>query len=123
MVNVGRVGVWSIGLRNDDPSAAGGIRDAAAELAGVLAAALVGVVFAGVEPELEVEPELQAAAPTTRTAPKAAKRHLELILIRRDIPALRTIAPSRLSAVNSPVSGPSSARRGGRRRRTELIDQ
>jgi hypothetical protein len=97
--------------------------EAAAELAGVLAAALVGVVFAGVELELEVEPELQAAAPTTRTAPKAAKRHLELTLIRRDIPALRTIAPSRLSAVNSPVSGPSSARRGGRRRRTELIDQ
>ncbi len=32
MVNVGRVGVWNIGLRNDDPSAAGEIRDAAAEL-------------------------------------------------------------------------------------------
>jgi hypothetical protein len=68
------------------------------ELAGVLAAALVGVVFAGVELELELVLELQAAAPTTRTAPKVAKRHVELTLIRRDFPALRTIAPSRLSA-------------------------
>jgi hypothetical protein len=97
--------------------------DEEAELADVLAAALAGAVFAGVELELDVELELQAAAPTTRTAPKAAKRHLELTLIRRDIPALRTIAPSRLSAVNSPVSGPSSARSGGGRRHTELIDQ
>ncbi|MCO5992444.1 LLM class F420-dependent oxidoreductase [Actinoallomurus rhizosphaericola] len=32
MVDVGRVGVWSIGLRNDDPSAANEIREAAAEL-------------------------------------------------------------------------------------------
>lgn len=32
MVNVGRVGIWNIGLRNDDPSAAAEIRDAAAEL-------------------------------------------------------------------------------------------
>ncbi|WP_433183926.1 LLM class F420-dependent oxidoreductase [Actinoallomurus sp. CA-150999] len=32
MVNVGRVGIWSFGLRNDDPNAAGEIRDAAAEL-------------------------------------------------------------------------------------------
>ncbi|GAA4625898.1 LLM class F420-dependent oxidoreductase [Actinoallomurus vinaceus] len=32
MVNVGRVGIWSFGLRNDDPNAAGEIREAAAEL-------------------------------------------------------------------------------------------
>ncbi|GAA4614028.1 LLM class F420-dependent oxidoreductase [Actinoallomurus liliacearum] len=32
MVDVGRVGIWSIGFRNDDPSAANEIRDAAAEL-------------------------------------------------------------------------------------------
>jgi hypothetical protein len=97
--------------------------DEEAEPAGVLAAALAGAVVADAELELEVELVLHAAAPTTRTAPKAAKRHLELTLIRRDIPALRTIAPSRLSAVNSPVSGPSAARCDGRRRRTELIDQ
>ena len=95
--------------------------DEEAAAAGVLAAAVAGVVFAGVELVLVLE--LQAAAPTTRTAPKAAKRHLEPTLIRRDIPDKRTIAPSRLSAVNSPVSGPSSARCGGRRWRTELIDQ
>jgi len=93
------------------------------ELAGVLAAALVDVVFAGVELELEVELVLHAAAPIIRTAPTAATRHLEPTPIRRDNPALRTIAPSRLSAVNSPVSGPSAARCGERRRRTELIDQ
>lgn len=32
MVNVGRIGIWNVGLRNDDPSAAAEIRDAAAEL-------------------------------------------------------------------------------------------
>jgi probable F420-dependent oxidoreductase len=32
MVDVGRVGIWSIGLRNDDPSAAGEIREAVSEL-------------------------------------------------------------------------------------------
>ncbi|MEV5751905.1 LLM class F420-dependent oxidoreductase [Actinoallomurus sp. NPDC052308] len=31
-MDVGRVGIWSIGFRNDDPSAANEIRDAAAEL-------------------------------------------------------------------------------------------
>jgi hypothetical protein len=56
--------------------------------------------------ELEVALELQAAAPATRQAPTAAIRHLEPALIRRDIPVKRTIAPCRLSAVNSPVSGP-----------------
>jgi hypothetical protein len=71
----------------------------------------------------ELELELQAAAPATRQAPTAAIRHLEPALIRRDIPVKRSIAPCRLSAVNSPVSGPSSARCGWRRRRTELIDQ
>ena len=58
----------------------------------------------------ELALELQAAAPATRQAPTAAIRHLEPVLIRRDIPVKRSIAPSRLSAVNSPVSGPSSAR-------------
>jgi hypothetical protein len=55
--------------------------------------------------ELELELELQAAAPTTKQAPTAAMRHLEPTLIRRDIPVKRPIAPFRLSAVNSPVSG------------------
>jgi probable F420-dependent oxidoreductase len=32
MVDVGSVGIWSVGLRNDDPEAAGEIREAAAEL-------------------------------------------------------------------------------------------
>jgi hypothetical protein len=54
----------------------------------------------------ELALELQAAAPATRQAPTAAIRHLEPALIRRDIPVKRTIAPCRLSAVNSPVSGP-----------------
>jgi probable F420-dependent oxidoreductase len=31
-MDLGRVGVWSVGLRNDDPDAAGQIREAAAEL-------------------------------------------------------------------------------------------
>ena len=61
---------------------------------------------AALELELEVELELQAAAPTTRMAPTAVTRHRERLLIRRDIPAKRAIAPCRLSAVNSPVSGP-----------------
>jgi hypothetical protein len=53
----------------------------AAELAAVLAA------------ELELELELQAAAPASRQAPTAATRHLEPVVIRRDIPVKRTIAP------------------------------
>jgi hypothetical protein len=57
------------------------------------------------ELELELAPELQAAAPATRQAPTTAIRHLEPPGIRRDIPVKRAIAPSRLSAVNSPVSG------------------
>jgi probable F420-dependent oxidoreductase len=32
MANVGRIGIWSIGLRNEDPGAVGEIREAAAEL-------------------------------------------------------------------------------------------
>jgi hypothetical protein len=100
------------------PVVAAAAGDEAAGLAGVLAA---GDVAACVELELELE--LQAAAPTTRTAPAAAIRHLEPTLTRRDIPVKRTIAPCRLSAVNSPVLGPSAARRGGRRGHTELIDQ
>lgn len=47
--------------------------DAAAELEAVLAAGLLL--------ELELALELQAAAPTTRTAPTAAIRHLEPALI------------------------------------------
>jgi hypothetical protein len=64
-------------------------------------------VDGGAELELELELELQAAAPTTKQeqAPIAAMRHLEPTLIRRDIPVKRPIAPCRLSAVNSPVSG------------------
>jgi hypothetical protein len=121
---------------------------AAAEAAGELAGAeLAGAELAGAElAGAELELELQAAAPTSRQAPTAAMRHLEPALIRRDIPVKRIIAPCRLSAVNgepstfclsqsigrpglhqneegSSRSGPSSARRGRRRRRTELIDQ
>jgi hypothetical protein len=43
--------------------------------------------------ELELALELQAAAPASRQAPTAATRHLEPVLIRRDIPVKRTIAP------------------------------
>jgi len=70
-------------------------------------------VAAGADVELELDPELQAAAPARRQAPAATTRHLEPPGIRRDIPVKRAMAPCRLSAVNSPVSGPSSARRGG----------
>jgi hypothetical protein len=90
-----------------DEGVAVAVDDADAEAAGLEAAALE--VLAA---ELELELELQAAAPTTTTAPMAAIRHLEP-LIRRDIPVKRTIAPCRLSAVNSLVYGPSSARCGG----------
>jgi hypothetical protein len=74
-----------------------------AEVAGELVAAglLAAAELAGAELELELE--LQAAAPTTRQAPTAAIRHLEPALIRRDIPVKRVIAPCRLSAVNSLV--------------------
>jgi hypothetical protein len=84
-----------------------------------------GVEAAGLEAAggVELALELQAAAPASRQAPTAAMRHLEPALIRRDIPVKRSIAPCRLSAVNGPVSGPSAARCGWRRRRTELIDQ
>jgi hypothetical protein len=88
------------------PADAGAEEAADAELAGALAGAEVPAA----ELELELELELQAAAPITRQAPTAAIRHLEPALTRRDIPVKRTIAPCRLSAVNSPVSGPSSAR-------------
>jgi hypothetical protein len=83
------------------------VPDAAdAEVAGELVAAglLAAAELAGAELELELE--LQAAAPTTRQAPTAAIRHLEPTLIRRDIPVKRVIAPCRLSAVNSPVPAP-----------------
>jgi len=63
-------------------------------------------VTAGANVELEFEAELQAAAPARRQAPTATARHLEPPEIRRDIPVKRTMAPCRLSAVNSPVSGP-----------------
>ena len=63
-------------------------------------------VTAGANVELEFEAELQAAAPARRQAPTATARHLEPPGIRRDIPVKRTMAPCRLSAVNSPVSGP-----------------
>ena len=51
--------------------------------------------------ELELAPELQAAAPASRQAPTTAIRHLEPPGIRRDIPVKRAIAPSRLSAVKA----------------------
>jgi hypothetical protein len=86
-----------------------------------LAGALAGAELAGLELELPLE--LQAAAPAIRQAPTAATRHLERTLIRRDIPVKRTIAPCRLSAVNSPFSGPPLHGAAGRRTRTELIDQ
>jgi len=93
-----------------------------AALAGALAGAeLAGPVLAALELELPLE--LQAAAPATRQAPTAAMRHLEPTLIRRDIPVKRTIAPCRLSAVNSPFSGPPLHGAAARRTRTELIDQ
>jgi len=80
----------------------------------VAVAAAPALEAAGVEAAggAELEFELQAAAPATRQAPTAAIRHLEPALIRRDIPVKRIIAPCRLSAVNSPVPGPSSARCG-----------
>jgi hypothetical protein len=77
-------------------------------------AALEAAVLAA-EVELELVPELHAAAPATRQAPTAATCHLEPTLFRRDIPVKRAMAPCRLSAVNSPVSGLSSARRGAAR--------
>jgi len=40
--------------------------------------------------------ELQAAAPASRQAPTAATRHLEPVLIPRDMRVQRAIAPSRL---------------------------
>jgi hypothetical protein len=99
------------------PVDAGAEEAADAELAGALA----GAELAGLELELPLE--LQAAAPATRQAPAAAMRHLEPTLIRRDIPVKRTIAPCRLSAVNSPFSGPPLHGAAARRTRTELIDQ
>jgi hypothetical protein len=101
------------------PADAGAEEAADAELAGALA----GAELAGAELELELELELQAAAPITRQAPTAATCHREPTLIRRDIPAKRTIAPCRLSAVTSEPStfcppaddwagGPAAERRG-----------
>ena len=72
----------------------------------------LGAAVLGAELELELELELHATAPASRQAPAAAIRHLEPVLIRGDILVKRVIAPRRLSAVNSPVSGPSSARCG-----------
>jgi hypothetical protein len=88
-----------------------GDAELAAEEAALDAAELE--VAPGADVELELVPELQAAAPTTTQAPRAIARHLEPPGFRRDIPVKRVMAPCRLSAVNSPVSGPSSARRGG----------
>jgi hypothetical protein len=90
------------------PAEAGDVAGLAADDAGLEAAKLA--VAAGAEVELEFEPELQAAAPARRQAPTATTRHLGPPEIRRDIPVKRTMAHCRLSAVNSPVSGPSSAR-------------
>ena len=88
--------------------------DPAEEGDAVVLDAAAGLEAAGLDDtggvELELPLELQAAAPASRQAPTAATRHLEPVDIRRDIPVKRTIAPCRLSAVNSPVSGPSSAR-------------
>ena len=78
--------------------------DAVALAAVAAGAAEAGAVLAD-ELELELAPELQAAAPATRQAPTTAIRQLKPPGIRRDIPVKRTIAPCRLSAVNSPVSG------------------
>jgi hypothetical protein len=66
-----------------------------AAAAGGEAAEPAGVLGAGDEAAcVELELELQAAAPTTRTAPAAAIRHLEPTVTRRDIPVKRTIAPA-----------------------------
>jgi hypothetical protein len=79
------------------------VTDAAGELlvAGADVADVAGVVV------LEVlELELQAAAPPAmRTAAMASTRHPAPALIRCRIPVERFIAPSRLSAVDSPVAG------------------
>jgi hypothetical protein len=90
-----------------------GVALVAAALAdAVLAGALLGGAEVAGGLEVELDPELQAAAPASRQAPTAMARHLDPALIRGRIPVERTIAPSRLSAVNSPFAGPSA--RGGR---------
>jgi hypothetical protein len=88
------------------PAEVGDAAGFAAVEAALEAAELAAVLAAELELELELVPELHAAAPTTRQAPTATTCHLEPTLIRRDISAKRTMAPCRLSAVNSPVSGP-----------------
>jgi hypothetical protein len=109
---------WKLVTLPVAPVAVVGAEDAAgAELAGALAGAEVAA--AGVE--LELDPELQAAAPATRHAPTAATRHLKPALPRRDIPVKRTIAPCRLSAVNS--SGPPPHGAAGAAGVQKLIDQ
>lgn len=77
----------------------------------VLACVVVGSAELG-GAELVLDPELQAAAPASRQDPAAIARQLEPALIRGSFPGERPIAPSRLSAVDSPFTGPSA--RGGR---------
>jgi hypothetical protein len=97
-----------------EPAKADEVFDPAEADDAVVLDAAAGLEAAGLDDtggaELELPLELQAAAPASRQAPTAATRHLEPVVIRRDIPVKRTIAPCRLSAVNSPVSGLSAAR-------------
>ena len=94
----------------------------AVPLAAVAAeAAEVGAAGAD-ELELELAPELQAAAPATRQAPTTAIRHLEPPGIQRDIPVKRTIALPPLCGEQSRFR-PSAALLRLHRRRTKLIDQ
>jgi hypothetical protein len=92
-----------------EPANADAVLVPAEEGAALLAGAeLAGAVAGGAEVAggaLELDPELQAAAPAARQAPTAMNRHLEPALIRESVPAERPIAPSRLSAVDSPFTG------------------
>jgi hypothetical protein len=80
-----------------EPAKADEVFDPAEEGDAVVLDAAAGLEAAELEDtggaELEPPPELQAAAPASRQAPTAATRHLEPVVIRRDIPVKRTIAP------------------------------
>jgi hypothetical protein len=76
-----------------------GDAELAADDAALDAAALE--VAAGADDELELDPELQAAAPASRQAPTAMNRQLDPAVIRVRIPVERDMAPSRLSVVNA----------------------
>ena len=101
-----------------EPANAAAVFEPAEDGVALVAAALADAVLpCGAEEvaggvAVELDPELQAAAPASRQAPTAMARHLDPALIRVRIPVERTIAPSRLSAVDSPFAGP-SARGGG----------